>query len=94
MNPVTEVQLTCLRELRRNLRSAKGLIMGVLFLLGGGATSLMYVAISKALRSDASAEVPTTGRVLTRKRSGSSKGNRMNIRLSMRDAISRCRRFL
>jgi hypothetical protein len=34
--------------MRKNLRSAKGIVMGALFLLGGGAASLVYMAI-KAL---------------------------------------------
>jgi hypothetical protein len=46
MTPLSEVGLTCLREMRKNLRSAKGIVMGVLFLLGGGAASLIYVALS------------------------------------------------
>ncbi len=48
MNPLSEVGLTCLREMRKNLRSAKGIVMGLLFLLGGGAASLIYMAL-KAL---------------------------------------------
>lgn len=47
MSPVTEAGLTCLREMRRNLRSAKGVVMGVLFLLGGAAASLIYAAVSE-----------------------------------------------
>lgn len=53
MSIASEIQWTCLRELRRNLRSAKGIAMAVLFLLGGGAASLIYAAISEiALRKD------------------------------------------
>jgi ABC-type transport system involved in multi-copper enzyme maturation permease subunit len=47
MSPWSEALLTCRRELRRNLRSAKGVVMGLLFLLGGGAASLIYAAISE-----------------------------------------------
>jgi ABC-2 type transport system permease protein len=47
MSPATEAGLTCLREIRRNLRSAKGVVMGVLFLLGGAAASLIYAAVSE-----------------------------------------------
>jgi len=47
MSPVSEAGLTCLREMRRNLRSAKGVVMGVLFLLGGAAASLIYAAVSE-----------------------------------------------
>lgn len=46
MSPIQEAGLTCVREMRRNLRSAKGLVMAVLFLLGGGAASLIYAALS------------------------------------------------
>ena len=47
MSPMSEIGLTCLRELKRNLRSAKGVVMAVLFLLGGGAASLVYAAVSQ-----------------------------------------------
>ena len=47
MSPVSEAGLTCLREMRRNLRSAKGIVMGLLFLLGGAAASLIYAAVSE-----------------------------------------------
>lgn len=43
----SEVWLTFLRELRRNLRSAKGIALGGLLLLGGGAVALIYIKISK-----------------------------------------------
>ncbi|MBI5536185.1 MAG: ABC transporter permease subunit [Deltaproteobacteria bacterium] len=57
MSAVAEIKWTCLRELRRNLRSAKGIAMSVLFLLGGGAASLIYAAIAEiALRKDIPAE--------------------------------------
>ena len=49
MSPFAEAWLTCVRELRRNLRSIKGVVMGVLFLLGGGAASLIYIAVSSLL---------------------------------------------
>ena len=44
MTLASEAGITCLRELRHNLRSAKGIVMGVLFLLGGSAASLIYAA--------------------------------------------------
>jgi ABC-type transport system involved in multi-copper enzyme maturation permease subunit len=57
MSAASEIKWTCLRELRRNLRSAKGIAMSVLFMLGGGAASLIYAAIAEiALRKDIPAE--------------------------------------
>jgi ABC-type transport system involved in multi-copper enzyme maturation permease subunit len=47
MSIASEIQWTCLRELRRNLRSAKGIIMAVLVLLSGAAASLIYTAITR-----------------------------------------------
>ena len=41
MNPVTEVGLLTARELRKNLRSAKGLVLLVLCVLGAIATALL-----------------------------------------------------
>ena len=35
-----------MRELRRNLRSIKGVVMSLLFLLGGAGASLIYIAVS------------------------------------------------
>ena len=43
MSPVTEAGLTALRELRRNLRSTKGIAMFVLFFLGGAVPSVLQV---------------------------------------------------
>lgn len=47
MSMMSEVGLTAERELRRNLRSAKGLAMGALFLLGGTGGSLLYAQLSR-----------------------------------------------
>lgn len=53
MSALSEIKWTWIRELRRNLRSAKGIAMAVLFLLGGGAASVIYAAISEfALRGE------------------------------------------
>ena len=57
MSPATEAGLTCLREMRRNLRSAKGVVMGVLFLLGGAAASLIYAAVSELSNQQQNGEV-------------------------------------
>lgn len=59
MTSIQQAQLTCLRELRRNLRSVKGLVMGVLFLLGGAGASLIYIAVSNlADKARESADLP------------------------------------
>lgn len=44
---LSEVGLTAARELRRNLKSAKGLAMGALFLLGGTGGSLLYAQLAR-----------------------------------------------
>jgi ABC-type transport system involved in multi-copper enzyme maturation permease subunit len=45
MNPVAEVGLVVARELRKNLRSAKGLVLLLLSLLGGIGTALALVKL-------------------------------------------------
>jgi len=52
MSALSEIKWTWLRELRRNLRSGKGIAMAVLFLLGGGAASVIYAAISAMALGD------------------------------------------
>lgn len=47
MSMMSEVGLTATRELRRNLKSAKGIAMGSLFLLGGTGGSLLYARLSR-----------------------------------------------
>ncbi|MFS8072030.1 MAG: ABC transporter permease [Byssovorax sp.] len=47
MSPVTEAGLTALRELRRNLRSTKGIAMFVLFFLGGAIPTVGQVLLAK-----------------------------------------------
>ena len=47
MSPVMEVGLTALRELRRNLRSAKGVAMFVLFFLGGSIPTIGEVLFAR-----------------------------------------------
>lgn len=42
----SEVGLTAARELRKNMRSAKGAAMAVMFLLGGVGSSLIYLKLS------------------------------------------------
>ena len=45
MSALDEVKLTALREIRRNLRSAKGLSMVILFLIGGVVPNLLLLAV-------------------------------------------------
>ena len=47
MNPVLEVSLIAQRELRRNFRSAKGVVMAVLTLLGGIAIVLLRMKVDQ-----------------------------------------------
>ncbi|MCU0655974.1 MAG: ABC transporter permease [Polyangiaceae bacterium] len=47
MSTMLEIGLTASRELRRNLKSAKGLAMGALFLLGGTGGSLLYARFTR-----------------------------------------------
>jgi ABC-type transport system involved in multi-copper enzyme maturation permease subunit len=47
VNPVTEVGLIAQRELRRNFRSAKGVVMAVLTLLGGLGITLIRLKVEQ-----------------------------------------------
>jgi ABC-type transport system involved in multi-copper enzyme maturation permease subunit len=59
MSPLKEAQLACVREIRKNLRSWKGVAMGALFLLGGGAALLIYVALSNLIKRElAQGDIP------------------------------------
>ncbi len=49
MSPVTEAGLTALRELRRNLRSAKGIAMFVLFFVGGAIPSVGQILLGQVV---------------------------------------------
>ncbi len=61
MTVAAEIGLTLARELRRNLRSAKGLVSALLFLIGGAGTLLAYVSVSRELGTLAG-EVPSVAR--------------------------------
>ncbi len=56
MSIATEVGLIAGRELRRNLRSIKGIILAVLALLGTGATTIVVDWIQKKIRQEMQAE--------------------------------------
>jgi len=56
MNPVHEIGLLAARELRRGIRSAKGIALGALTLLGAFVASLVCVWIEGADRAKGSAE--------------------------------------
>ena len=62
MSPVREVLLIVERELSRNLRSAKGIVLAVLCILGGVGTSLVAVSGQKYVHRQASEEVVRAGR--------------------------------
>lgn len=62
MSPVTEAGLTALRELRRNLRSTKGIAMFVLFFLGGAIPSVGQVLLTKIVDTTTMAEAPLDAR--------------------------------
>jgi ABC-type transport system involved in multi-copper enzyme maturation permease subunit len=51
MNPFTEVLLIVQRELRRNFRSVKGIVLAVLTLLGGAGTSMLLVKFQQFKRA-------------------------------------------
>lgn len=53
MSPVLEVRLIALRELRRNVRSLKGIAIGVITLLGAIISALVCVSIEGADRARA-----------------------------------------
>ncbi len=56
MSPVYEIRLIAMRELRRGIRSAKGIALGALTLLGAFVASLVCVWIEGADRAKGSAE--------------------------------------
>ncbi len=58
MSPVREVSLTALREIRRNLGSTKGIVILVLFFLGGLIPSLVQVFLLKLVNGETNQEVP------------------------------------
>lgn len=58
MSVVAEIGLTASRELRRNLRSPKGIAMTALFLLGGTGGSLLYKQISNYAFEQALKQLP------------------------------------
>ena len=58
MSPVTEAGLTAVRELRRNLRSTKGIAMFILFFLGGAVPSVLQVLVVRAMTQAGMAEMP------------------------------------
>lgn len=58
---MSEVGLTASRELRRNLRSAKGMAMGSLFLLGGTGLSLLYARLSRYALEQAQLKIQQMG---------------------------------
>jgi ABC-type transport system involved in multi-copper enzyme maturation permease subunit len=62
MSPVTEAGLTALRELRRNLRSTKGIAMFVLFFLGGAIPSVGQVLLTQIVDTTTMAEAPLEAR--------------------------------
>lgn len=49
MGAAAEIGLTFSRELRRNLRSVKGIVSSLLFLLGGAGALLIYVNVSREM---------------------------------------------
>lgn len=56
MSPAVEVRLIALRELRRNVRSLKGVALGVITLLGALVSALVCVSIEGGERARAAAE--------------------------------------
>ena len=51
MNPLAEIALIVSRELRKNLRSVKGIILFALSLLGGTAISLLLLKLEELRRA-------------------------------------------
>lgn len=58
MSPVMEAGLTAQRELRRNLRSAKGIAMFVLFFLGGAIPSVGQILLGQVVDTKTMMEAP------------------------------------
>lgn len=63
-----EVLLTAQRELRRNLRSTKGIAMFVLFVLGGTIPSLVQVLIERAAKTAGLGDLPEAAKTEARKK--------------------------
>jgi len=55
LSPVAEIRLLAARELRRSVRSAKGIIIGIITLLGAFITSIIAVRIENSFREAAGA---------------------------------------
>ena len=68
MSIASEIGLTCMREVRRNLRSAKGLIASLLFLMGGGLSVLFYVWASKQMVDGTGHPLPQEAQMELRRR--------------------------
>jgi hypothetical protein len=49
MSVASEVGITFARELRRNVRSAKGIVSGLLFLLGGAGAVMIYTNVNQEI---------------------------------------------
>jgi ABC-type transport system involved in multi-copper enzyme maturation permease subunit len=60
LNPAVEIRLLVGREMRRSVRSAKGIILGVVTLLGAVATSFVLAGIEGAGRHTATGGALTT----------------------------------
>ncbi len=58
MSPIEEAALTAQREIRRNLRSTKGIAMFVLFFLGGAVPSVIQVLLQRSADGRRFAELP------------------------------------
>lgn len=58
MSSAREAGLTALREIRRNLRSTKGIAMFVLFFLGGAVPSVVQVVFLKLIDNTTMKELP------------------------------------
>src|SRR5215218_1104940 len=58
MSSAREAGLTALREIRRNLRSTKGIAMFVLFFLGGAVPSVLQVLFLRFVDTSTGQELP------------------------------------
>src|SRR5258705_13371097 len=58
MSPIQEAGLTAVREIRRNLRSTKGIAMFVLFFLGGAVPSVLQVLFLRLANIDSGTDAP------------------------------------
>jgi ABC-type transport system involved in multi-copper enzyme maturation permease subunit len=58
VSPLVEIRLVALREVSKSIRSVKGIILGVLTLLGAFATSLVCVFVEGQQRAKFNAESP------------------------------------